>query len=88
MRIAAGGRRHARGDARLRHADARPGAARAYLRAAGLRRLLLPVRLPGETFRRLRAGGNLTPEHADGRGTFEEALAVRFGGPAEGVNLG
>ncbi|MCX5210528.1 NAD(P)H-binding protein [Kitasatospora sp. NBC_00240] len=56
--------------------------ARAYLRAAGLRRVLLPVRLPGETFRRLRAGGNLTPEHADGRGTFEEALAERFGGSA------
>ncbi|MFC9329300.1 SDR family oxidoreductase [Kitasatospora sp. NPDC057015] len=62
--------------------------AREYLAAAGLRRLLVPVRLPGETFRGLRAGGNLTPGHADGRGTFEEALAARFHRRAEDVNLG
>ncbi|MFJ2192660.1 SDR family oxidoreductase [Kitasatospora sp. NPDC087861] len=54
--------------------------AEAYLRAAGRRRVLLPVRVPGTVGRALRAGGNLTPERAVGRGTFEEALAKRFGG--------
>ncbi|MFE4515785.1 SDR family oxidoreductase [Kitasatospora sp. NPDC056783] len=54
--------------------------AEAYLRAAGKRRPLLPLRLPGATARGLRAGGNLTPERAVGRGTFEEALERRFGG--------
>ncbi|MQS14262.1 NAD(P)H-binding protein [Streptomyces kaniharaensis] len=53
--------------------------AEAYLRAAGRRRMLVPVRLPGAAVRALRAGGNLTPERAVGRGTFEEALAERFG---------
>ncbi|WP_371484421.1 SDR family oxidoreductase [Kitasatospora sp. NBC_00315] len=56
----------------------------AYLRAAGLRRVLLPVRLPGAAFRQLRAGGNLTPERADGVGTFAQALAERFGGRGPG----
>ncbi|MDH6709989.1 uncharacterized protein YbjT (DUF2867 family) [Kitasatospora sp. MAA19] len=55
--------------------------AEAYLRAAGRRRVLLPVRVPGAVGRALRAGGNLTPERAVGRGTFEEALAKRFGSP-------
>ncbi|WP_369808309.1 SDR family oxidoreductase [Kitasatospora sp. MY 5-36] len=54
--------------------------AEAYLRAAGRRRLLLPLPLPGATGRGLRAGGNLTPDRAVGRGTFEEALERRFGG--------
>ncbi|MFJ2868139.1 SDR family oxidoreductase [Kitasatospora sp. NPDC087314] len=53
--------------------------AEAYLRAAGRRRVLLPVRVPGTVGRALRAGGNLTPERAVGRGTFEEALVERFG---------
>lgn len=48
--------------------------AQVYLAAAGKRRLLLPLRLPGSVVRALRAGGNLTPEHADGRRAFEEAL--------------
>ncbi|MEU1289157.1 NAD(P)H-binding protein [Kitasatospora sp. NPDC005856] len=51
----------------------------AYLRAAGKRRLLLPLRLPGAVGRGLREGGNLTPDRAVGRGTFEEALERRFG---------
>ncbi|MFJ3218783.1 SDR family oxidoreductase [Kitasatospora sp. NPDC086801] len=54
--------------------------AEAYLRASGRRRVLLPVRVPGASGRALRAGGNLTPERAVGRGTFEEALAERFSG--------
>ncbi|WP_371519005.1 SDR family oxidoreductase [Kitasatospora sp. NBC_01300] len=53
--------------------------AEAYLRASGRRRVLLPVRVPGASGRALRAGGNLTPERAVGRGTFEEVLAERFG---------
>ncbi|MEU8513050.1 NAD(P)H-binding protein [Kitasatospora sp. NPDC048722] len=53
--------------------------AEAYLRATGRRRLLLPLSLPGQAVRELRAGGNLTPERAVGRGTFEETLAERFG---------
>ncbi|MGW3231001.1 SDR family oxidoreductase [Kitasatospora sp. NPDC001095] len=51
-----------------------------YLRAAGKRRVLLPLRLPGAVGRGLREGGNLTPDRAVGRGTFEEALERRFGG--------
>ncbi|MER7752934.1 NAD(P)H-binding protein [Kitasatospora sp. NPDC097643] len=52
----------------------------AYLRAAGRRRVRVPLRLPGAVGRGLRAGGNLAPERAVGRRTFEEALAARFGG--------
>lgn len=48
--------------------------ARAYLRASGRRRLVLPVRLPGKVFRAYRRGGHLTPEHADGRRSYEEFL--------------
>jgi uncharacterized protein YbjT (DUF2867 family) len=50
---------------------------RKYLRSVGKRRTLVPVRLPGKVFRGFRAGGNLTPGHADGRITFEEYLASR-----------
>ncbi|MFF2146898.1 SDR family oxidoreductase [Kitasatospora sp. NPDC058190] len=53
--------------------------AEAYLRAAGRRRVLLPLRVPGAVGRALRAGGLTAPERAVGRGTFEEALARRFG---------
>ncbi|WP_316527318.1 SDR family oxidoreductase [Kitasatospora brasiliensis] len=52
--------------------------AEAYLRAAGKRRPLLPLRLPGAAARGLRAGGNLAPERAVGRGAFEEALERHF----------
>jgi uncharacterized protein YbjT (DUF2867 family) len=53
--------------------------ARAYLRASGRRRVLLPTWLPGRTFRAYRRGGHLTPEHADGRRSFEEYLAEHVG---------
>ncbi|MFF1380833.1 SDR family oxidoreductase [Streptomyces sp. NPDC058308] len=56
-----------------------PDLARAYLRASGKRRRLLPVRLAGATYRAARAGGHLAPEQAVGRRTFEEYLAVRSG---------
>jgi uncharacterized protein YbjT (DUF2867 family) len=49
--------------------------ARAYLRASGRRRLVLPVRLPGKAARCYRQGGHLTPDHADGGRSYEEFLA-------------
>ncbi|QNP73865.1 NAD(P)H-binding protein [Streptomyces roseirectus] len=51
--------------------------ARAYLRARGKRRLLVPVRLGGAAYRAFRAGGHLAPEHAVGKGTFESYLRTR-----------
>lgn len=51
--------------------------ARAYLAARGRKRRIVPVRLPGRVFGALRRGGGITPEHADGKGTFEEFLAAR-----------
>ncbi|GDY28534.1 SDR family oxidoreductase [Gandjariella thermophila] len=49
--------------------------ARAYLAATGRRRPVVPVRLPGRTFRAYRRGGHLAPDHAVGRRTFEQYLA-------------
>ncbi|MGN9777670.1 SDR family oxidoreductase [Micromonospora sp. H33] len=49
--------------------------ARAYLQATGRRRLVLPVRLPGKTFRAYRAGAHLAPDRAIGKITFAEYLA-------------
>ncbi|MEU6669961.1 NAD(P)H-binding protein [Streptomyces sp. NPDC046727] len=54
--------------------------ARAYLRATGRRRPVVRVPLFGKTYRAFRAGGHLTPDHAEGRVTFEEHLARRFAG--------
>lgn len=51
---------------------------RSYLRAAGRRRPLLPVRLLGKGARALREGANLAPERAVGSRTWEEFLAARF----------
>jgi uncharacterized protein YbjT (DUF2867 family) len=53
---------------------------RTYLRAAGKRRLIVPVRLPGATMRGLRAGGNLAPDGDNGQQTFEEFLAREVSG--------
>lgn len=58
--------------------------ARAYLKATGRRRAVVSLRLPGRTFRALRAGGHLAPGRGAGKGTFEEYLAGRFGGGAQG----
>lgn len=52
--------------------------ARAYLDAAGRRRRIVPVRVPGRMMRALADGSNLTPEHADGVQTFDQFLADRF----------
>jgi hypothetical protein len=39
----------------------------------------MPIWFPGDAAKALRRGANLTPEHAEGRRTFEEFLAERFG---------
>jgi uncharacterized protein YbjT (DUF2867 family) len=46
----------------------------AYLRSRGKHRLMVPVRLPGQAARAVRAGANLNPERAVGRRTWEEFL--------------
>jgi uncharacterized protein YbjT (DUF2867 family) len=50
---------------------------REYLRARGQRRLLVPVWLPGQAARAVRAGANLAPDRAVGRRTWEDFLADR-----------
>jgi uncharacterized protein YbjT (DUF2867 family) len=52
---------------------------RGYLRAAGQRRPVVPVRLPGRAAQAVRDGANLAPERAVGRRTWEEFLAERVG---------
>jgi uncharacterized protein YbjT (DUF2867 family) len=49
-----------------------------YLSAAGKRRLLVPVHIPGQAARALRAGANLAPDRAVGKRTWEEFLADRI----------
>ncbi len=50
---------------------------RGYLRAAGKRRALVPVRMPGGAARAVREGANLAPDRAVGQRTWEEFLAER-----------
>lgn len=52
-------------------------AARAYLAAAGLRRRVISVPLPGNAARAFRAGWNLIRDGETGTRTFEEFLAQR-----------
>ena len=52
---------------------------RAYLRATGRHRLILPVHVPGGAARAYRAGGNLSPDRAAGTRTWAAFLAERFG---------
>ncbi|RPF31952.1 SDR family oxidoreductase [Streptomyces sp. TLI_185] len=49
--------------------------ARAYLKATGRRRAVVNVPLWGRAYREFRSGGHLAPEHAVGKGTFEQYLA-------------
>jgi uncharacterized protein YbjT (DUF2867 family) len=49
-----------------------------YLKTAGKRRLLVPLRLPGRIFRGYRMGGHLAPGHANGTVTWEEFLRERL----------
>lgn len=48
--------------------------ARAYLRASGSRRRILPVRLPGKAARGYRHGGHLTPARAVGCRSYDDFL--------------
>jgi uncharacterized protein YbjT (DUF2867 family) len=54
-----------------------PELGRVWARAVGTRRPVVPVRLPGRTFRAYAAGHGLVPGPAYGRTTFEEHLAGR-----------
>jgi uncharacterized protein YbjT (DUF2867 family) len=55
---------------------------RAYLRASGRRRPILPLPLPGRAARAIRSGANLAPDRAVGHVTWEEFLAGQLaGGP-------
>ncbi|HLZ56323.1 MAG TPA: NAD(P)H-binding protein [Ktedonosporobacter sp.] len=54
---------------------------RSYLHANHQRRLIVPLWLPGQPARALRAGANLTPDHADGTRTWEDFLADRLSVP-------
>lgn len=49
--------------------------ARTYLRATGKKRTLVPLKVPGATYRAYRAGGHLTPGRAVGKRTFAEYLS-------------
>ncbi len=49
-----------------------------YLSATGRRRPLLPVHIPGQAARAIRAGANLAPDRAVGKRTWEEYLADRI----------
>jgi uncharacterized protein YbjT (DUF2867 family) len=52
---------------------------RAYLRAAGQRRLIVRVPTPGKAAAAIRAGANLAPDRAVGHRTWEDFLAERLG---------
>lgn len=49
-----------------------------YLSAAGKRRPLVQVHLPGQAARAIRVGANLAPHRALGKRTWEEFLADRI----------
>jgi uncharacterized protein YbjT (DUF2867 family) len=51
---------------------------KSYLSAAGKRRPLLPVRIPGQAAKAIRAGAILAPDQAVGTRTWEEFLAARI----------
>jgi uncharacterized protein YbjT (DUF2867 family) len=53
--------------------------ARAYLRATGKRRLLVPFRVPGKAGRTFRAGVHTCPENQQGKTTWVEYLAAEYG---------
>ena len=59
---------------------------RGYLEATRRHRLLLPLWLPGQAARELRAGANLAPEHAIGTRTSEQYLADRLADPSRATS--
>jgi uncharacterized protein YbjT (DUF2867 family) len=52
--------------------------ARSYLKMVGKRRPIMPVWLPGKTFRAFRAGGHTAPDHAVGTITFEDYMSEQL----------
>lgn len=61
---------------------------RSYLRAAGKRRAIVSMPIPGKAAAAIRAGANLVPDRAVGRRTWEAFLADRIGPGSERVGLG
>jgi uncharacterized protein YbjT (DUF2867 family) len=57
---------------------------RSYLQARGRRRLIMPVRLPGQAARAVRAGAILALDGAVGRRTWEDFLAGQVSVPSAG----
>jgi uncharacterized protein YbjT (DUF2867 family) len=57
---------------------------RSYLQARGRRRLIMPVRLPGQAARAVRAGAILALDGAVGRRTWEDFLAEQESVPSAG----
>ncbi|GAA5197986.1 NAD(P)H-binding protein [Arthrobacter gyeryongensis] len=53
---------------------------RSYLAAAGQRRLLIPVHMPGNAAKAIREGANLSEDRSVGRRTWEEFLTERVSG--------
>jgi uncharacterized protein YbjT (DUF2867 family) len=51
---------------------------RSYLRAQHIRRLLVPLWMPGRAAAAVRAGATLAPDRAVGRRTWEDYLATRL----------
>lgn len=51
---------------------------RTYLRAVGKRRPILPLPVPGQAIRALRAGANLAPDHATGHLTWTSFLKTHL----------
>jgi uncharacterized protein YbjT (DUF2867 family) len=49
--------------------------AQAVAEASGRRRRIVPLKVPGETFRAYADGGHLAPDHRDGKITFAQYLA-------------
>jgi uncharacterized protein YbjT (DUF2867 family) len=60
---------------------------RGYLEAAGKRRRIIRVPVPGTAAQAIRDGANLAPERAVGRRTWEEFLASRVGSPRARTSL-
>jgi uncharacterized protein YbjT (DUF2867 family) len=58
---------------------------RAYLRASGRHRPILPVPVPGRAARAVRAGANLAPDRAVGRRTWEDFLTDELGPSLRGA---
>jgi uncharacterized protein YbjT (DUF2867 family) len=56
---------------------------RGYLRASHKHRLIVPMPLPGNAARAIRAGANVAPDRAVGIRTWEEFLAAGVSAPGE-----